>query len=276
MIARDPRFGAPTVLQGESRSKRGGGNLLLLYGEGAGRGLLKVYRRRGSARREVTKRIGFVLLERKRGVTAQERRELERRNLELWRSHGFDVPALLDRPIPEAFAAEPALWLEYCPGPTLWDVVCAGSAPLAERCEALARGAADLGRRQGLALELGERDLVSKHGSLKHILVHGPRQVSFDLEGGYAATMPLLDALTDELSGFVRSLQRGSAPDELHALGDAFAGGYGAREQLREIATYGATHRSLYRAVRRWDDRRRRGAGAKASGLGWLLERAEG
>jgi hypothetical protein len=276
VIAPDPRFGTPTLLQGESQSKRGGGNLLLVYGEGDARGLLKVYRRRGGARQEALKRVGFKLLERKRGVTAKERRELERRNLELWRSHDFDVPALLDRPIPEAFAGEPALWLEFCPGPTLWDRVCDAGVPLPARCVALARGAAELSRRQGLALAMGERDLVMKHGSLKHILVHGSRQVSFDLEGGYATTMPLLDALCDELSGYIRSLQRGPAPEELRDLGEAFARGYGARDQLREIAAYGASHRSLRRTVKRWDDRRRRGTGAKASGLLWLLELSGG
>lgn len=274
MIAEDPRFGSPRLLQGESESKRGGGNLLLLYGEGHESGLLKVYRRRGSARREAMKRVGFALLEGKRGVSAKQRRELERRNLELWRSHGFDVPALLDRPTPCGFESEPTLWLEYCPGPTLWDEICETATPLADRCEALARGGADLARRQAHALALGERDLVMKHGSTKHILIHGTRQVSFDLEGGYANSTPLLGALADELSGFVRSMQRGPAAAEIDALGEAFAEGYAAPEQLREIASYGTSHRSLRRVIKRWDDRRRRGALAKARGLQWLLERA--
>ena len=269
----DARFGAPTRLQGESGSKRGGGNWLLLYGEGESQGLLKVYRSRGSARRERFKRIGLSRLEGKRGVTPRERQQLERRNLELWRSHGFDVPALLDRPVPDAFADEPALWLEYCPGPTLWDVVCDASLPFEARREALARGASDLGRRQELALSMAERDLVMKHGSLKHVLVFGDRQVSIDLEGGYVPTLPMLDALADELAGFVRSLRKAVPEEELDAMGLAFPEGYGDPARLHTIAGHGIAARGLARHVKRWNDRRRRGRGAKVEGLRWLQQR---
>ena len=271
MTQPDPTFGTPQVLQAGGSPKRGGGNLLLLYGEGEAAGLLKVYRRRGKARRETLKRLSFRLVERKRGVTAHERREIEARNLTLWRSHGFDVPRLLERPLPAEYASEPALWLEYCPGRTLFEEGRDPRIALPLRCSALSRAAADLGRRQQLALSMGERDLVMKYGSLKHILMFGERQVSFDLEGGYAPSMPLLDALADELSGFVRSLQRGASGTDLQALGQAFADGYAATSQLREIATYGASHQSLRGTFKRLDDRRRRGDGAKAAGLDWLL-----
>ena len=64
-------------------------------------------------------------------MTARQRCALERAQLRLWREHGFDVPALLDLPLPAGYSADTASWLEYCPGPTLHQFVSDAAQPLA-------------------------------------------------------------------------------------------------------------------------------------------------
>lgn len=258
------------LIQDGGRDDRGGNRLYV--DETPGReALLKVYRRRGTPLREAAKRFSYRFIERKRGVTPRERCALERRHLALWRAQGFDVPALLERPLPEGLSADTALWMELCPGPLLYRFVADRARSLDERGEQVERFARSLGERQGRTLELSELGLVMKHASIKHVLLHEGRQVSFDLEGAYADSWPLLDALADELGANLRSLLRVAAEDR-DALGAAFLAGYGRREQLREIAAYGIRGGGLHRAVRRWADRRRRDF-SEYDALLWLEQR---
>ncbi|MGH0028219.1 MAG: hypothetical protein ACQGVC_00385 [Myxococcota bacterium] len=254
----DDPFAGLRVLQEEGRRGPGDGNLLLVDDTPGREALLKVYRRRGSATREWTRRFAYRVFERKRGVTARQRCSLERRHLALWREQGFDVPALLDRPLPEGCSPDTALWMEYCPGPLLYVFVRQRHEPLAERAAQVERYARDLGARQARALELEERGLIMKHASIKHVILCGDRQVSFDLEGRYADAWPMLDALSDELAAGLRSLLRVAPDGELEALGGAFLAGYGRRDQLRAIADFGLRGGGLHRGVRRFADRRRR------------------
>ena len=106
-----------------SRSARGRGNLLFLFGESGDARVLKLYRRRRSWRAQLTSGWSHRLLERKRGVTPRARFETERLTLDLWEKHGFDVFRQCDLPLPPDIAP-PGLWLEYCPGRTLRSVLC--------------------------------------------------------------------------------------------------------------------------------------------------------
>jgi len=252
------RIAGLRVLQDGGRDDRQGGNLLLLDDTPGREGLLKVYRRRGSATREAFKWFSYRVIERKRGVTGRERCAIERHHLALWRECGFDVPALLPRPLPEGFTADTALWMEYCPGPLLYNFSCEQGVPLAQRRDAVARFARVLGERQALALAREDRGLVMKHATIKHAILFGDRQVGFDLEGAYADSWPMLDALADELAANLRSLLRVSREHERDEMGAAFLEGYGRRDQLAAIADFGIRRGGLNRGVRRWADRRRR------------------
>jgi len=259
----------PRVLQSGGRESRGGGNQLLLYDAPTGAVLLKVYRRRGARWREIAKRLSYRLFEDKRGVTAEERCELERRNLGLWREHGFDVPKLIDRPLPGDYRAETALWLEYCPGRLLRDYVHDAQVPIAERRREVERFASGLAERQRRALEQDERGLVMKHASLTHVLMHDGRQVSFDLETVHSRSAPMLDALASELGGYVRSLLRTRAT-ERDLLGEAFLQGYADAALLRQIVDRGLSIGGVVRAIRRAHDRRR--AFSQRDALHWLRD----
>lgn len=262
------RFGEPRVLQSGGRDP-GRGNQLLLYDVGGRPALLKVYRRRRGAWRELAKRFSYRFLEGRRGVTARQRRDRERENLALWREQGFDVPALLEHPLPPERAGEVALWLEYCPGRLLSQELADGQRPLPGRADAAGRFGRELARRQRRALELGDRRLVMGHATAKHVLLHGDRQVSFDLESSYARSTPLLDAQSDELAGCLRSVLR-AAPADREALGRAFVAGYGDRDRLARLAHHGLHGGGLRRRVARWSDARRRPGLSEADALRWL------
>lgn len=265
----------PRVLQAGGHSKRAGGNQLLVYTFETGPALLKVYRRRGSRFREFFKRVSYRFIERKCGVTARERCALERANLRLWRDAGFEVPALLDRPLPPGYEPDRAQWLEYCPGPLLHDFVRDSSVPLSERGAAVECFSAALSDRQRRAFEFEERSLVMKHASLKHVLLFENRQVSFDLETVYASTVPMLDALADELGGYARSLLRMGPVEEQVFLGTAFVRAYSNSGLLRKVIDYGLSGGGVVRAVKRFGDERRRPSFSEHAALRWLRDHAE-
>jgi hypothetical protein len=253
--------GAPAglvVLQDGGRDDRRGGNLLLLDQTPGREALLKVYRRRGTRRREWSKWVSYHVIERKRGVTARERCALERANLRLWRAEGFDVPALLERPVPAPYSSDTAQWLEWCPGRLLYELVRDPGVPLETRAREIERFAAGLSARYARALATGALGLVMKHASIKHVLLHAGRQVSFDLESGHAPGVPVLDALADELAAHLRSLLRVVPAAEREEFGARFADAYGRPEQLAAIADFGLRRGGLHRAVRRLADRSRR------------------
>jgi hypothetical protein len=246
------------VLQRGGSGARGGGNLLLVDETPGREALLKIYRRRGTHWGEVTKWFSYRVLERKRGVGARERCALERSQLAVWRAEGFDVPALLARPLPEGLTPDTAVWMEWCPGPLLYDFVRDPAVPREMRAREVERFAAELSARQARAIASDQRALVMKHASIKHVILCGGRQVSFDLEGGHAPSLPLLDALADEVAAHLRSLLRVLPREEREAFATRFAAAYGRPEQLGSITDFGLRHGGLHRAVRRISDRRRR------------------
>jgi hypothetical protein len=265
-----PGFAQPRVLQEGGRHSRAGGNRLLLYEIEGRPALLKVYRRRGGVWRERLKRFSYRFLEGKRGVTARERCEVERTNLKLWREQGFDVPALLQHALPPEVEDGVGLWMEYCPGPLLVRVLEDPQQPLAERIRSVERFASGLARRQRRARDLDERRLVMKHASTKHVLVHGDRQVNFDLETRYTSDFPILDGLADELAGYLRSVLR--SPADPDALGAAFVRGYSDPAFLGALASHGLRSGGLRQRLKRANDARRRRGLSEAGALRWLSE----
>lgn len=220
----------------EGPSPRGGGNLLYVVGEGADARVLKLYRRRRAAWRAPFRTFGHWI-EGKRGVGPQRRHDTERELLVLWREAGFDVPAVFDDPLPAGVAA-PGLWMEFCPGPTLYSCLAGGAWSVDEATDAVRRFAAELGRRQQHALTTWDVRFVHEHASINHVLVFGERLVSFDLEGAWLRLRSVLPAVADELASIVRTICR-AAPDHTDELLDAFAVGYGDAAQLYRLVERG-------------------------------------
>ena len=257
---------------GLSTLQAGGGHGLgnALYLDSAAGALLKVYRSRrvgAEAWREGLRSFGHRVFEGKRGTGAAERAATEEECLKLWRAEGCDVPALLDRPIPEEIT-EPALWLEYCPGPTLDRALNEEPESDVRWIERLAEAHAARHRR---ALELKNALLLQEHATIVHTLVSGDRLVTIDFENGYRPTFPTDIAITHELAGTLRSFFRrvtggGDAPFE------RFVEAYPEREQLREAALRGVEGGSVAARLKRWRDRRRRNRPSKVEVLARVVE----
>jgi hypothetical protein len=249
----------------------GRGNLLLLFEDAAEPAVLKVYRPRRPPRRalrEALRSFSHRAFEGKRGTGPRQRRRTEEQSLRLWRRLGFDVPGLPERPLPDALR-EPALWLEYCPGPTLATTLRDPAVGPARRGDLVARLASQQGVRHAAALERAEPLLLQEHASLKHVLVCGERLVTFDFEIGFARSLPVLGALAQELAGTLRSLERGRRGRELY---DVYVEAHPHPELLVEAARRALHGGGIAGLSRRWSDRRRRGP-SKGEVLGRLLSR---
>lgn len=251
------------VLVGDPRPGTASNLLLVDQTESPPR-LLKIYRRRRGVLREGLEGLSARCLEGRRGVHARSRWETEARALSLWRREGCDAPALL-RDAPPAWAGDlPTLWLEYTPGPLLWQKLHEEPGPYAAKAALVAALARAQHRRQARALELEEPLLLHEHATIKHVLVHEARLVTIDHEGGYAPGYPLLRALGRELLGVLRSLWLGGDPLDSPALRD-YLDAYPDRALMRQACEAQPRGGWGERA-----DRRRRGARAKSELLAAL------
>lgn len=208
------------------------GNLVFRCSGEGGDAILKVYRRRGRLWSERLADFSQRWIEGKRGARAEQRCATERASFSAWRRHGFDVPRILDRKPPAWIGDGSCLWMEFIEGESLRDVL-QGSGREREEQEALvARLSADSARRHRCALDTGETLLVQEHPAAQHVLVAGPRLVTFDLESAYRPGFPVETALAYEISSTLRSLRScGPGGD---AYFDVFVQAYGEPGVLRE------------------------------------------
>ncbi len=229
-----PEIAGARLLEGPSHL--GGGNLLFVVGEGDSARLLKLYRRRRSRWRAPWRNLGH-LLEGKRMVGPVRRHATERELLTLWQESGFDVPRVYDAALP-AGVDGPGSWLEFCPGPTLFEVAADASCNL-DDVAALVRGfGAELSLRQALARQRSDVRFIHEHASLIHVLVFGARLVSFDLEGAFRPRRNLEPLLADELAGVARSIVKARPADAGVLLG-ALVAGYADDARLAELVATG-------------------------------------
>ena len=244
------------------------GNRVYLYCDGPEPRVLKQYRPRAALWVEWVGEAGARALNGKQGFACEWRYYTERRLLELWRGHGLDVPRVYDAALPDG-VAPPALWLEYCPGPLLGDVLADAATPTARQRELIAWLGRETDRRHALAEHLGEPGLLHEHGSVKHQLLCGGRLVTFDLEAAYTRRRAIPTAIGEELSNLLHSLLRYTWLPADEALAH-FAAGYGSLERLRRVGAEleARTPRALAKRVA---DRRRRGDTSKLSALRRLV-----
>jgi hypothetical protein len=235
----------------------------LVPGQGDAPGqVLKVYRRRrGTRGRRLLQTLSHWAFEGKRGNDPGDRRETERLTLSLWAREGFDTFGLLDGPAPEWIGSEPYLWLEHVPGRSLHDLLKDQAVDAQVKATLVRRLGDDHARRHARAAELKEPLLLQEHPTAKHAWVAGEeagaeaRMLTMDLEIGYKADYPLLDAVGQEQGGVIRSLW-------LHPGDDCFASDGWPRAYVDAYAEAGGA------------DLLRAGASAILSGsLRWRLKR---
>ena len=240
-----------------SASGRGGrGNSILKIGEGEEAAILKVYRRRRSALREEAGELAARIFHRKRGVSVNVRHRNELEILQLWTGEGFDVPRRLDRELPEGLDP-PATWLEFIPGRLLSEILRDEGVPWEEKCSHLRRLGSEHDRRHALALDRKQPLLIQEKGSVKHVFIFKDRMTTFDFEQAFGPRFPLIEALAEELAGYLRSIAQLTG-DRFDDGLEALLAGYADHGRLKKITDWGVSGGSLYRWAKRWQDSWRR------------------
>ena len=266
MAAAAPEIPGLKLLQGPGPDGRG--NWIYLREDGAGSRVLKLYRRRSSRVQERSEAL-FSWVAGTTARTASARYRTERDGLDLWAREGFDVFRRCDEPLP-AGAAPPGIWLEYCPGTLLLDVLRDPETQFEEKLALLTRLGRVLGERHARAVEACEPRLAQKHGTTEHILLWRDRMITVDLEGSFRPGFPVLEALVQELAGYLRSVAKHTAPRHDEAF-TALVRGYPSPELLRKIAHWAVEGRSLYRRLARRQDRQKRSEHSKTEVMERIL-----
>ncbi len=238
-------------LEGEllARSARGDGRHLVARIELGGRpAVLKLFGRKRDPLREWLRDFGQRVLVGKTGMAPATRQRTERESLEAWRAGGFDVPALLDWPLP-AEVPPHRLLLEWLPGDLLSARVCWPHVAREEKERLLARLAREVARRHGRALERREPRLVQSHATLAHVMVvpaatgpqagavaaAGERLVTFDFEVAWARRSALERLVALEVGQLVESIASFAPTEQIGPLIGAFVRAYGESERLRGL-----------------------------------------
>ncbi len=218
--------------------------------------ILKLYRSRWSPWQEFTENLlAKTVLRRTAGKTS-DRFESEKYNLTRWREEGFQVPKIIEAPFPEGIQ-QPALWMEFCEGPHLLSYFQNKEISWDDKFSRLHHLGQDLGARYKRAAELDEVRLIHKHGTLEHILVEPERLVTIDLEGSYLRGFKLLEAMTRELSGFLRSIAKNSE-DKVDTAFNSLIDGFQGKDLLIEISDWAIHGNSITRRLSRKSDRKKR------------------
>ena len=86
--------------------------------------------------------------------------------------------------------------------------------------------------------------------------------ITIDLEGSFQPGFDLIEALGQELAGYLRSIAKrseGRVDEAFQSLID----GYPSRDLLKKVTYWSAYGKSLRRALTRWSDQRRRSQNSK-------------
>jgi hypothetical protein len=268
MQALPPTPEGAEILQAGGRG--GTGNVLYLFRNLQPPLVLKVYLTRRSRLKEFLKNFSERMLEGKRGATAAIRCATEQLNTDLWTREGFDVVQRSERSLPTGFTP-PALWLAYCPGPILSEVLADRQRSMEGKLKLVRALGVSVSRRHTRALELNEPLLAHEHGHIKHFFVQGERLIAFDLEHGFKPGYPVLKAVAREISGIACSLVRSdqAAADQLLR---AFAAGYANRPVLEQAIAQMTRGGGLIGKLRRWNERKREATLTKTRALERLGE----
>ncbi len=255
--------------------QEGGGHGLgnALYLDRAHGALLKVYRPRRvkmQAWRELFHSLGHQLFEGKRGTSPRQRQSTELISLRTWIAHRFDVPELIDRPIPDGLPTTSS-WMEYCPGQTLDEYLRSPGLDSAQLGTTVERLACEQAIRHRKALDSQENLLLQEHASIVHVLVSDERLITIDFENAYRGGFPTQVALSHELAGTLRSFFR-RVPQRGQACFDQYLGAYPERVLLREAALQVTRGKGVAASLKRWRDQKRKNRPSKLEVMHWVLQ----
>jgi hypothetical protein len=214
-------------------SKRGDGHhgVFLIENPSAHKYVVKCYGRKRSHWREVLDAISNYLSGRS-SSRLLGRFNTEKKVLQTWREHGFDVFKQ-----PKNFESiainKPHLVFEYVKGQTLLSYFADPRISKENKIDKLKRFVPEWGRRHHLALESGNRFLIQEHPSFKHVYINdGGRFIFFDFETVYSTWHSLPSLIGREIAGYVRSLYKVIPSEEFNEFLKLLIKKYPHREYL--------------------------------------------
>jgi tRNA A-37 threonylcarbamoyl transferase component Bud32 len=260
-----------TLVQGAGRR---GGNVLYRVETAQGPLLLKLYRQRRGAVHEAFQALSHRVFEGKRGVSAKARFETEAESLARWSAAGFRVPKTFDLPLPEGVEG-PALYLELIEGQLLSTILEAADVPFEEKERLVRRVFEEVGRRHALAVQDNDSLLIQEHATTNHVFIRADgTHCTFDLEGAFQEGFPVIEAIAQELAGYLRALAKRTG-EAFPAILDALIDAHGHKDLLAQAARRGVEGGGIARKLKRMQDRRRRKSFGKTDLLGQLLSALE-
>lgn len=224
----------------------------------------KLYRERGGVLAVLGRELLIRLAGGKTSQRARARRETERRLLRHWRERGFAVPADWTDDLPGFGAPDVAVYEFVEGGVPLWDLLVRPGLGEERRGEVLRRFAEEWGRRHAEAVRTADALLVQEHGSIRHVLVAGDRQVSIDLEQAYRPRADVRPLVAKEIAATLRSLWKRVGEEQyvrdLATIVDAYPDAAILRGAADEYLRARGARGLLWRIDRRLRNERRRRA----------------
>lgn len=231
-----------------AQSVRGDGRQAILKMTGQRTAVIKYYGlKRGRLRTQI-RQVGLRLYAGKSGCSPRQRWRTEYETLELWRSCGFRVPAVLAiSPVREI----PFTVLEHLEGPSLRQVLSDPDACAGRQRACVEQFARELAARHDRALDLGDARLIHTSPKLRDVVVTGEGPALLDFELSYHKSVLVMPLLSREVLGFLVSMAR-AAGTRFPELLEVFLGGYGRLERLRPTL-WSPWPRAWAAAAERWD-----------------------
>lgn len=214
-------------------SKRGDGHhgIFLIEDPGAQKYVVKCYSRKRSHWREVLNAISNYLSGRS-SSRPLGRFNIEKKVLQTWREHGFDV-FKQPKDLESLEITKPHLLFEYVKGQTLLSYFADPRISKEDKIEKLKRFIPEWGRRHHIAMKSGNRLLIQEHPSFKHVYINdGGRFIFFDFETVYTKLHSLPSLIGREIAGYVRSLYKVIPPEEFNEFLKLIINEYPHREYL--------------------------------------------
>lgn len=214
-------------------SKRGDGHhgIFLIEDPGAQKYVVKCYSRKRGHWREVLDAISNYLSGRS-SSRPLGRFNTEKKVLQTWREHGFDV-FKQPKDLESIAINKPHLVFEYIKGQTLLSYFADPRISKEDKIEKLKRFIPEWGRRHLIAMESGNRLLIQEHPSFKHVYINdGERFIFFDFETVYTKLHSLPSLIGREIAGYVRSLYKVIPPKEFNEFLKLIINEYPHREYL--------------------------------------------
>ncbi len=172
--------------------------------------VLKCYGRKRSAWQTLLDNLEHLIVG-KSLTWAKTRFKTEKKSLEIWAKHGFDVfrqPSDSSKiNSPKINIGRPFIIFEYVTGRTALEYFADPKVEHKDKIELLKQFIPEWNRRHKLAMETQNRYLLQEHPSFKHVFKSNDnRLIYFDFETVYTPRHSIKALIGREIAGYVRSL----------------------------------------------------------------------